>query len=112
VQIPSPLTQGGTSIQIPDIPAELEIARKIALLEEADRAGARLRLQDQAGPGQLSGRDTKHVLIVTSEGNAAWDLQPLVRMNVMCIAEEGGNRQSGYQGGRRPSGARNIFGRA
>jgi TldD protein len=36
---------------------------------------------------------------VTSDGCAAWDLQPLVRMNVMCIAEEAGNRQSGYQGG-------------
>jgi TldD protein len=36
---------------------------------------------------------------VTSEGKASWDLQPLVRLNVMCIAEENGKRQSGYQGG-------------
>ena len=43
--------------------------------------------------------ETKHVLIVTSEGRASWDLQPLVRLNVMCIAEENGKRQSGYQGG-------------
>ena len=43
--------------------------------------------------------ETKHVLIVTSDGRAIWDLQPLVRLNVMCIAEENGKRQSGYQGG-------------
>jgi TldD protein len=28
-----------------------------------------------------------------------WDVQPLVRLNVSCIAEENGRRQSGYAGG-------------
>src|SRR5207237_7591001 len=79
-------------------PAELEIAQKIALLAESDRAARafdRRIKQVQA----IYVDETKHVLIVTSEGKAAWDLQPLVRLNVLCIAEENGKRQSGYQGG-------------
>src|SRR5262245_39219858 len=72
--------------------------QKIMLLQDADRAArcfdSRIK-QVQASYVD----ETKHVLIVTSDGNAAWDLQPLVRLNVMCIAEEGGRRQSGYQGG-------------
>jgi len=98
VEVPSPLTQERNLYPIPIFPAELEIARKIALLKQADQAA---RAYDprikQVQASYLD--ETKHVLIVTSEGNAAWDLQPLVRMNVMCIAEEGGNRQVGYQGG-------------
>ena len=79
-------------------PAELEIAQKIALLDKADKAA---RAYDpRIKQVQASYVDeTKHVLIVTSDGRAIWDLQPLVRLNVMCIAEENGKRQSGYQGG-------------
>src|SRR5207253_10661409 len=78
--------------------AELEIAQKIALLEQADQAA---RSSDsRITQVQASYVDeTKHVLIVSSDGKAAWDLQPMVRLNVMCIAEESGKRQSGYQGG-------------
>src|SRR5215471_12165665 len=98
IQVPSPLGQEKNLYPINVFPTELEIAQKIALLQEADRAArgfdARIK-QVQASYVD----ETKHVLIVTSDGNAAWDLQPLVRLNVMCIAEEGGRRQSGYQGG-------------
>src|SRR5215831_1387464 len=98
IQVPTPLDQERNFYKIPVFPAELEIAKKIALLEEADKAA---RLYDaRIKQVQASYIDeTKHVLIVTSEGKAAWDLQPLVRLNVMCIAEENGKRQSGYQGG-------------
>ena len=98
IRIPAPLDQTPSLYSIPVFPAEFEIAQKIALLEEADRAARafdpRIR-QVQASYVD----ETKHVLIVTSEGNARWDLQPMVRMNVTCIAEEDGKRQSGYQGG-------------
>ena len=43
--------------------------------------------------------ETKHVLIASSDGRCVWDVQPLVRLNVLCVAEENGQRQSGYQGG-------------
>src|SRR5438067_489239 len=98
IQIPTPLSQKRNLYSIPVFPAELEIAAKIALLEQADEAA---RAYDpRIKQVQASYIDeTKHVLIVTSEGRASWDLQPLVRLNVMCIAEENGKRQSGYQGG-------------
>ena len=98
LQVPTPLNQERNLYSIPIFPAELEIAHKITLLEQADEAArgydARIK-QVQASYVD----ETKHVLIATSEGRAAWDLQPLVRLNVMCIAEENGKRQSGYQGG-------------
>ena len=98
IQIPTPLGQEKNLYPINVFPAELEIAQKIALLQDADRAAR--GFDSRIKQVQASYVDeTKHVLIVSSEGNAAWDRQPLVRMNVMCIAEEGGRRQSGYQGG-------------
>ncbi|HYD49831.1 MAG TPA: metalloprotease TldD [Terriglobales bacterium] len=40
----------------------------------------------------------KLVLIVTSTGTVVGDVQPLVRLNVTCIAEENGQRQQGTAG--------------
>jgi TldD protein len=97
LQVPTPLSQERSLYSISTFPAELEIAQKIALLGQADEAARaadpRIR-QVQASYVD----ETKHVLIVTSDGKAAWDVQPMVRLNVMCIAEEAGKRQSGYQG--------------
>lgn len=41
----------------------------------------------------------KVILIATAEGRAVADVQPLVRMQVTCIAEQEGNRQQGSYGG-------------
>jgi TldD protein len=41
----------------------------------------------------------KLVLIATSEGKVVGDVQPLLRLNVTCIAEADGNRQNGSAGG-------------
>ncbi|HYR86263.1 MAG TPA: metalloprotease TldD [Terriglobia bacterium] len=98
IGIPNPLAQDRGLYSVPVVPAALEITHKIRLLEEADQAA---RAYDpRIKQVQVSYIDeTKHVLIATSDGRCAWDLQPLVRLNVMCIAEENGQRQSGYQGG-------------
>jgi TldD protein len=40
----------------------------------------------------------KTVVIVTSDGRMVGDVQPLVRLNVTCIAEENGQRQQGGAG--------------
>ena len=98
LQIPTPLNQERNLYPVPAFPAELEIAEKIRLLQlsnEAARAYDPRIKQVQASYVD----ETKHILIATSDGRAAWDLQPLVRLNVMCIAEENRQRQSGYQGG-------------
>src|SRR3989449_4253719 len=98
LQVPTPLNQERSLYSIPVFPTELEIAQKIALLRQADEAAraydARIK-QVQASYVD----ETKHVLVVTSDNRAASDLQPMVRLNVACIAEENGKRQSGYQGG-------------
>src|SRR6185295_1649559 len=76
---------------------DVGIQQKIALLKEADRAAR--SFDPRISQVQASYIDeTKHVLIVSSSGRCVWDVQPLVRMNVSCIAEENGKRQSGYQG--------------
>ncbi|MBI2150965.1 MAG: metalloprotease TldD, partial [Acidobacteria bacterium] len=98
LSIQNPLAQNRSFYPVPVFPAEFEIAEKIALLERADNAArahdARIK-QVQASYVD----ETKHVLVVTSDGRCVWDIQPMVRLNVMCLAEEGGKRQSGYQGG-------------
>jgi TldD protein len=98
VGIPNPLAPDQALYSIPLVPAELEIAQKIRLLEAADHAARaydpRIK-QVQA----VYVDETKHVLIASSDGRCVWDLQPMVRLNVMCIAEESGKRQIGYQGG-------------
>ena len=83
---------------VPILATDLAIAQKIAMLQEADQAA---RAYDpRIKQVQASYIDeTKHVLIATSDGRFVWDVQPLVRLNVSCIAEDNGNRQTGYQGG-------------
>jgi TldD protein len=41
----------------------------------------------------------KRVVVATTEGLMVGDVQPLTRLQVTCIAEEGGNRQVGSFGG-------------
>ena len=84
------------SVQL--LSTDIGIQQKIALLREADQAAR--AFDPRISQVQASYIDeTKHVLIVSSSGRCVWDVQPLVRMNVSCIAEENGKRQSGYQGG-------------
>jgi TldD protein len=93
-----PLENTRNLYAIPVVPADLEIVEKIALLQQADQAAR--AYDSRIKQVQASYVDeTKHVLIATSDGRCSWDLQPMVRLNVMCIAEENGQRQSGYQGG-------------
>lgn len=83
---------------VPVLPTDLDIVQKIALLEEADRTA---RAYDpRIKQVQASYADeTKHVLVAASDGRCTSDIQPLVRLNVTCIAEEGRRRQAGYCGG-------------
>jgi TldD protein len=82
---------------------EFSMDDKIALLRQADAAARaydpRIR---QVFASCID--EVRHVLLASSDGRYVWDVQPLVRLNVQCVAEESGKRQSGYQGGggRRP----------
>jgi TldD protein len=98
IGIESPATPDHSLYAVPVLATELGIATKIALLQQMDQAAReydpRIR-QVQATYVD----ETRHVLLASSDGHYVADIQPLVRLNVYVIAEENGNRQSGYQGG-------------
>ncbi len=74
------------------------LERKIEMLHRADRTA---RAYDKRiREVQASVIDEfKIILIATSQGLLIGDVQPLVRMNVSCIADDDGNLQSGRTGG-------------
>jgi TldD protein len=78
----------------PDVPIE----RKIDLLQQID---AFCRAYDPRITKVQTSFGSVHqfVLIATSNGMVVGDVRPLLRLNVMCIAEHNGNRQSGSAGG-------------
>lgn len=77
---------------------ETPLSEKIDLLAEIDRIA---RAHDPRIRNVIASFSCskKRFLVVTSEGIIVEDVQPLVRLNVACIAEDGGNRQSGSYGG-------------
>jgi TldD protein len=79
-------------------PLEAPLADKVELLNRIDIAARR---QDARIKNVMAsiGVEQKLVLIVSSAGWVVGDVQPLVRLNVTCIAEDGGNRQQGTYGG-------------
>jgi TldD protein len=74
------------------------MARKLDLLQSIDRF---CRAYDpRITKVQTSfGSTYQLVLIATSDGLVVGDVRPLLRLNVSCIAEENGHRQSGSSGG-------------
>jgi TldD protein len=78
----------------PDVP----IAAKLDLLQKIDRF---CRAYDRRITKVQTSFSSAYqlVLIATSEGLAIGDVRPLLRLNVLCIAEDGKNRQSGSAGG-------------
>ena len=79
-------------------PIDAPLADKVELLNRIDIAARR---QDARIKNVMAsiGVEQKLVLIVTSAGLVVGDVQPLVRLNVTCIAEEDGKRQLGTYGG-------------
>jgi TldD protein len=79
---------------VTDIPLE----RKVTLLYEIDKYARGLDPRVKNVFVSL-GSEYKVMLVATSQGLVVGDIQPLTRLNVTCIAEEGGNRQVGSFGG-------------
>ena len=97
LKIESPAPREHDLYSMASLPADLEIGSKITLLRQADEAARAYDRRIQQVQATYVD-ETRHILLVTSEGGYVWDVQPMVRMNVLCIAEENGNRQSGHQG--------------
>jgi len=78
--------------------AEVATADRVALLNEID---AEARRYDPRIKNVMASFNTeyKRIVVASSAGLLAGDIQPLSRLQVTCIAEEGGNRQIGSFGG-------------
>jgi TldD protein len=71
---------------------------KRALLERASRAA--MAFDSRIVKAEASFEEAlKEVLIATSDGRMAYDIQPLLRFSVRAIAERGTRRESGSSGG-------------
>jgi TldD protein len=79
-------------------PLEAPLADQVDLLSRIDVAARRHDPRIKNVMATI-GVELKLVLIVSSAGVLVGDAQPLVRLNVTCIAEEAGNRQQGTSGG-------------
>jgi len=77
---------------------DLELAPKLLLLEEANRAARSYDPRIQEVRVVLA-NEVKHVLIYSSESGFVHDTQPLTVLQVSCIAGRNGERQIGIKGG-------------
>jgi len=79
-------------------PTEVPVERKIDLLQRID---AIARKEDPRIIQVMASFATEYkiVMVATSAGVMIGDIQPLSRLNVTCIAQEGDNRQMGTCGG-------------
>ncbi|MBI4818226.1 MAG: metalloprotease TldD [Deltaproteobacteria bacterium] len=77
---------------------DVEGAKKKALLLRADRAA---RAADpRITRVEASFAETvREILVITSDGVLARDVQPMIRLNVSAVAESGHKRQNGRSGG-------------
>ncbi|HUY25851.1 MAG TPA: metalloprotease TldD [Candidatus Binataceae bacterium] len=101
----APAVQVGTPMprhalyEVETTPLEIPLEERARLLREIDAAA---RAYDPRVKNVMASiaAERKIVMIVTSEGKLAADVQPLCRLNVTVIAEDGqGGRQSGGFGG-------------
>jgi TldD protein len=85
--------------EVETTPLEIPVEERARLLQEIDKVA---RAYDPRVKNVMASiaAERKIVMIVTSEGRVAADVQPLCRLNVTVIADDGkGNRQSGSHGG-------------
>jgi TldD protein len=77
---------------------EVATREKVDLLQKIDALG---RAYDPRIKNVMAAFSTEYkiVLIADSDGKVVGDVQPLSRLQVSCIAEEGGQRQIGTYGG-------------
>ncbi|MEK7285848.1 MAG: metalloprotease TldD [Nitrospirota bacterium] len=86
-------------------PIDIAVQEKIALLELADQIARACDPRIKKVMASYAS-EVKRVLILNSKGEITEDVLPLMRLNVTCIAEEGGRREVGSFGG----GGRHAFG--
>jgi len=79
-------------------PTDEGLEPKLDLVRRADTAAR--AYDSRIGQVRVGYADQiRHVLIAGSDGRLVTDFQPLVRLNVFTLAQDGSNRQSGSSGG-------------
>ena len=79
-------------------PTDIELAAKLDLVTRADKAARDYDKRiTQVRVGYAD--EIKYVLNVSSDGGIVGDYQPLARLSVFCIAQDGSSVQQGYGGG-------------
>jgi TldD protein len=79
-------------------PTQIAVREKVRLLEEIDKAARAVDPRIKMVIASFAAED-KVMMVVNSDGRIGADRQPLCRLNVTVIAEDGANRQTGSFGG-------------
>ena len=79
-------------------PTDVPVKEKIEFLQGIDEIGRRYDARIKNVLATYAA-EYKIILIATSDGIVVGDAQPLFRLSVSCIAEDGANRQQGRFGG-------------
>jgi TldD protein len=101
--VQAPIAVGGPTVihdlyRLAKPPIDAELKAKIALLDAIDVEARRYDPRIRNVFASIS-CDQKLIFLMTSQGVVASDTQPLVRMHVTAIAEDGPLRQQGSFGG-------------
>jgi TldD protein len=91
-------TEGSALYPVAGATADAEISEKLKLIQRADRAA---RAYDSRITQVRAGfnDELRRILVAASDGTFASDTQPLARLNVFVIAQEGTNLARGTSGG-------------
>jgi TldD protein len=79
-------------------PTAIPLSEKIALLQRIDEEARRYDARITNVMASIA-VEQKHVCMLNSDGALVADIQPLLRLQVTCIASQGANRQQGSHGG-------------
>lgn len=100
----SPIAEKITPLVLPDryalpVPTLSESGeKKRALLERAAKHALSFDPQVEKASASFS-EAVREILIVTSDGRMAHDIQPMMRFGISAVAHSGGKRESGRSGG-------------
>ena len=78
-------------------PTDVPVEHKVSVLGEIDVYARRLDPRVKQVMASVISQH-RQVLVAASDGTLVGDVQPLVRLNVQVIAEDGSRREVGYQG--------------
>jgi TldD protein len=84
--------------EVETTPLEIPLADRAKLLSDIDQVARAVDPRVKNVMASIAA-ERKIVMIVTSEGRIAADVQPLCRLNVTVMAEDGKSRQAGTFGG-------------